>query len=189
MADLGVLNRQVQEYDQGLEDYQRGAQQYTADVNKYNAAVEKYNAPYGAYWEYQRNVAKYNKMLATLQRERARLSEAASLVRYPEQGAVVAGWIDTFNRVTLPEMQAKMAALNVDKAPELGMAKPEFTAQAPTAPSLTNQQLAALQGRQSVAEQSMTDTAENQGLIARMQGRTKPDSIIGGLLQNARYST
>ena len=189
MADLGVLNRQVQEYNQGLEDYQRGAQQYTADVNKYNAAVEKYNAPGGAYSVYEKNVAKYNKMLADLQRKQANLSKAAAAVRYPEQGAVVAGWIDTFNRVTLPETQAKMAALNVDKAPELGMAKPEFTAQAPTAPSLTNQQLAALQGRQSVAEQSMTDSADKQGLIARMQGRARPDSIIGGLLQNARYST
>lgn len=57
------------------------------------------------------------------------------------------------------------------------------------APSFTSQQLNQMQGQMTLAQQERSGQNE-VGLINRVQGqKQKPDSIIGGILQTARYST
>jgi hypothetical protein len=55
-------------------------------------------------------------------------------------------------------------------------------------PSFTQKQMNAMQGQQSLVQQERT--ADNQpGLVQRAQGMKQSDSLIGGILQSARYST
>lgn len=56
------------------------------------------------------------------------------------------------------------------------------------APSFTQKQMDALQGQQTLAQQERSK--DNQlGLVQRAQGARQADSIVGGILQSARYST
>lgn len=184
-----VYNRQVKEYQALVDSYKAlpGYQAYEKAVADYNAAVPAYNAA----------VPEYNRQLQKAWVERERLASHMN------------GWMNDFDfHQTVTELNranARYAALEAsilaakptepvnavaDKAPgEFTAAKPEFTAKAPKDPGFTGQQMRQLQGQQTLAQQEKAGENET-GLIQRVQGqKQRPDSIIGGMLQNVRYST
>ena len=60
----------------------------------------------------------------------------------------------------------------------------------PKDPGFTGQQMKQLLGQQTLAQQEREGAGGDVGLIQQALGRKKqPDSIIGGMLQNVRYST
>lgn len=90
-----------------------------------------------------------------------------------------------------PVMPTQPTNTVADQAPGEFTAKSpgKFTEIAPKDPGFTGQQVRQLQGQQTLAQQEKAGENET-GLIQRVQGqKQRPDSIIGGMLQNVRYST
>lgn len=208
-----VYNRQAKEY-QGVVDAYNNLPQ----VQAYKAAVDNYNNNLLPQYnnvtrpQYDAAAQAYNSKVNTWQNGSVTVSIPLlgnrtssperlynSLVSYsgdPAQTQAQRDYlINNFYPGAAPSMpaaptQPTLAADIAAKKPgEFTAKKPELTAVAPKDPGFTSQQMRQIEGQQTLAQQEAQGAGE-PGLVQRAQGRKAPaDSIIGGLLQNVRYST
>jgi tetratricopeptide (TPR) repeat protein len=200
--ELGQYGQELNKYNMAADVYNRQAKEYQAlvdaykaipEVKAYEAAVPAYNAAAEA----------YNKRLNDWNTKEIRPGNTPAKL-YSLYANAPGAWQrgswgqDLVNAYTpyLPGAQptapaALPANIAAQKPGEFTAAKPELTAVAPTDPGFTGQQMRQIQGQPTLAQQEMAG-AQEAGLVERMRSgmnKQKPDSIIGGLLQNVRYST
>lgn len=194
-------------YNQQLKEYQALVDAYNTNpaVVKYNEAIKNYNDVLTP--QYNQSAAAYNKKLdvwktgsvtvsVPLLGNRTTTPEKAynMLASYSGNPAQTQGQrdylISTFYPGAAPSAPTQPAQPNVQRPGDFTAVKPEMTAVMPKDPGFTGQQMKQLLGQPTLAQQEMQG-AQETGLIERMRTgqKQKPDSLIGGMLQNVRYST
>lgn len=214
---MAKYGQAAQEYNMASDVYNRQVKEYQALVDAYNTnpAVVKYNEAVKNYNDvlvpqYNKSAADYNKkvgiwksgsvtMNVPLLGNRTTTPEKMyeMLQSYARNGSYAASQVSG-NLKTLqqnyypgaaPPSPAKPTEPNVQKPGDFTAQKPEMTVEMPKDPGFTGQQMKQLLGEQTLAQREKTGEGE-VGLINRVQGKKQQsDSIIGGLLQNVRYST
>lgn len=187
-----VYNRQVKEYQAMVDAYKAlpGYQAYEKAVAAYNPQAEAYNKKADAWNNKTISVPLgygYGNKVGTPSQLYAEYQNMVPAWRNGGYGQNLLAGIQPYFVGSLPTQPVNTVA---DKAPgEFTATKPELTAKAPKDPGFTGQQMKQLQGQQTLAQQEKAGENET-GLINRVQGqKQKPDSLIGGMLQNVRYST
>lgn len=206
-----VYNRQAKEYQAlvdaykalpGYQAYEKATADYNAAVPAYNQQVEKIKPQIEAYnqkvnfWSGGNIKSNYVYLVGNVSGSpQSVINKLAQPAAYGNNAArlEIERIKNTYAPGTAPTLPAALVQpVNTvaDKAPgEFTAAKPELTAVAPKDPGFTGQQMKQIQGQQTLAQQEKAGENET-GLIQRVQGqKQKPDSLIGGMLQNVRYST
>ena len=190
-----IYNKQVKEYQALVDAYNNApaTKQYKADVESYNQAVNAYNAKADSWSKTPITFTWYsgNQSQATPQYVYNKLVESANKGNHSE---AYVNWLN--NNFNYLQNTYYPGSLTATKPTDPGGApgqftakKPELTATAPKDPGFTANQMSQLLGQQSLAQQERS-AANEQGLVQRVQGnKQQADSIIGGILQSARYST
>lgn len=186
-----VYNRQAKEYQAMVDAYKAlpQVQAYEKAVADYNAKIPDYNKKVDV-WKNTGSVTVNIPLLGARTGTPERMYNAlASYSGNPAQTQSQRDYlINTFYPGASPAQPTALPQeILAQKPGEFTAKKPELTAVAPKDPGFTGQQMSKLQGQQTLAQQERSDEL---GLVQRAQGRRAPaDSIIGGLLQNVRYST
>lgn len=197
--DADVYNRQVKEY-QGLVDvyntnpkvvaYNSAVENYNTNlVPQFNAARDAYNAQVNN-WNTQRvRFSRGNLYYDVTPAEMQNMINSGKINANSPLGQAFIPQLNQYRPGAAPSLPTQPTEPDVAKPGKFTAVKPELTAEAPKDPGFTGQQIKALQGQTTMAQQERAGTNE-LGLVQRAQGqRQQPDSIIGGLLQNVRYST
>ena len=203
-----VYNRQVKEYQAIVDAYNANPEviKYKQQAEAYNAALPSYNEQVAAYQSaanaYNQKVNVWNNQVVKFTNGRvynyftpAQLqAELNSRRIHPNSpnGQAYASQLNAYRvgaAPTVPTAPTKPTEPGVQKPGDFTAAKPEMSMEMPKDPGFTGQQMAQLLGKQTLAQQEKTGEGE-VGLINRVQGKKQqPDSLIGGILQNVRYST
>lgn len=195
---LGQYGQEVNKFNMAADVYNRQVKEYQALVDAYNA-IPEVRAYEKATTDYNAAAKAYNERLDIWNTKEIRPGNTPAKL-YSLYANAPGAWQrgswgqDLVNAYTpyLPGAQptppaALPASIAAQRPGEFTAVKPELTAVAPTDPGFTGQQMRQLQGQPSLAQQ---EAQGDIGLVQRAQGRSAPaDSIIGGLLQNVRYST
>lgn len=201
-----VYNRQVKEYQALVDAYNANP-----EVIRYNEAVKNYNEVLTP--QYNQAAADYNKkldfwnngtiafgfpLIGMRQTTPAKAYEAVMHRANTTQGAADREYqlrrandlYNTYIGGPAPSAPTQPTQPNVQRPGDFTAKKPEMSMEMPKDPGFTGQQMEQLMGKQSAAKQEMAGQQEI-GLVERaMTGKKqKPDSLIGGILQNVRYST
>ena len=197
--DADVYNRQAKEYQAIVDAYNTNPK-----VVAYNSAVENYNTNLVPQFNTARDA--YNAQVNTWSTQRVRFTgprgayyevtpaEMQNMINsgrvHPSSpmGQAIVPQLNQYRPGAAPTVPTQPTEPDVAKPGTFTAVKPELTATAPKDPGFTGQQMKALQGQPTMAQRERS--GENElGLVQRVQGQKKSDSIIGGLLQNFRYST
>ena len=212
---MGKYGQAAQQYNMASDVYNRQVKEYQAIVDAYNANPEviKYNEAVKNYNEvltpqYNQQAADYNKKYDVWTKGSATVSIPMlgnrtstpeklynSLISYSGNPAQTEGQrnylISNFYPGTAPTAPTQPTQPNVQRPGDFTAAKPEMSMEMPKDPGFTGQQMEQLLGKPTLAQREMAGQQE-AGLIERMRSggqKQKPDSLIGGMLQNVRYST
>lgn len=204
-----VYNRQVKEYQAIVDAYNANPAvvKYKQQAEAYNAALPSYNEQVSAYQSainaYNQKVNVWNNQVVKFTNGRgynyftpAQLqAELDSRRIHPNSpnGQAYASQLNAYrvgSPPSVPTAPTKPTEPNVERPGDFTAKKPEMSMEMPKDPGFTGQQMEQLMGKQSAAKQEMAGQQET-GLVERaMTGKKqKPDSLIGGILQNVRYST
>ena len=215
-ADL--YNEQLGKYGQAAQQFSMAADVYNRQVKEYQAIVDAYytNPAVVAYdnaaKKYNTDVTAYNQKANDWNTKQISIELPN---RYTSRGSIGQVYADLIRLSNTPNKRQDIPGWARDRAASLmseyhpgsvptapsaeGLPqrpgdftakKPEMSMEMPKDPGFTNQQMQLLSGKQTVAQQEMAGQQET-GLVERaMTGKKqKPDSLIGGILQNVRYST
>jgi len=184
LVDAYNNNPAVVSYNRAVENYNTNSvpqfnavrDSYNARVNIWNSQRVRFTGPRGAYYE-------------VTPAEMQNMINSGKVHPSSPMGQEIIPQLNQYHPGTAPTVPTQPTAPDVQKPGKFTAVKPELTMEAPKDPGFTGQQMRQLQGQQTLAQQEKAGENET-GLIQRVQGqKQRPDSIIGGMLQNVRYST